>query len=178
MYLGLDLGTSGLRALLVEEHGSIIGSAEAGYGVKHPHSGWSEQNPADWTVACEKAMASLRATFPAAFSELRAIGVSGHMHGATILDSAGQVLRPCMLWNDTRAHEEAKSLDAISKFREVSGNIVFPGFTAPKVMWLAKHEPETYSQIAKVLLPKDYLNFWLTGVYASDMSDSAGTSWL
>ena len=178
MYLGLDLGTSGLRALLVEEHGSIIGSAEAGYGVKHPHSGWSEQNPADWTVACEKAMASLRAAFPAAFSELRAIGVSGHMHGATILDSAGQVLRPCMLWNDTRAHEEAKSLDAISKFREVSGNIVFPGFTAPKVMWLAKHEPETYSQIAKVLLPKDYLNFWLTGVYASDMSDSAGTSWL
>jgi len=178
MYLGLDLGTSGLRALLVEEHGSIIGSAEAGYGVKHPHSGWSEQNPADWTVACEKAMASLRAAFPATFSELRAIGVSGHMHGATILDSAGQVLRPCMLWNDTRAHEEAKSLDAISKFREVSGNIVFPGFTAPKVMWLAKHEPETYSQIAKVLLPKDYLNFWLTGVYASDMSDSAGTSWL
>ncbi|XXK31322.1 xylulokinase [Rhodobacteraceae bacterium nBUS_24] len=178
MYLGLDLGTSGLRALLVEEHGTIIGSAEAGYGVKHPHSGWSEQNPADWTVACEKAMASLRAAFPAAFSELRAIGVSGHMHGATILDSAGQVLRPCMLWNDTRAHEEAKSLDAISKFREVSGNIVFPGFTAPKVMWLAKHEPETYSQIAKVLLPKDYLNFWLTGAYASDMSDSAGTSWL
>ncbi len=178
MYLGLDLGTSGLRALLVEEHGSIIGSAEAGYGVKHPHSGWSEQNPADWTVACEKAMASLRAAFPAAFSELRAIGVSGHMHGATILDSAGQVLRPCMLWNDTRAHEEAKSLDAISKFREVSGNIVFPGFTAPKVMWLAKHEPETYSQIGKVLLPKDYLNFWLTGIYASDMSDSAGTSWL
>lgn len=178
MYLGLDLGTSGLRALLVEEHGSIIGSAEAGYGVKHPHSGWSEQNPADWTVACEKAMASLRAAFPATFSELRAIGVSGHMHGATILDSAGQVLRPCMLWNDTRAHEEAKSLDAISKFREVSGNIVFPGFTAPKVMWLAKHEPETYSQIAKVLLPKDYLNFWLTGVYVSDMSDSAGTSWL
>ena len=178
MYLGLDLGTSGLRALLVEEHGSIIGSAEASYGVAHPHSGWSEQNPADWTAACEKAMASLRAEFPTALSALRAIGVSGHMHGATLLDAAGQVLRPCMLWNDTRAHEEAQQLDAMASFRSVSGNIVFPGFTAPKVMWLAEHEPEIYSQIAKVLLPKDYLNFWLTGVYASDMSDSAGTSWL
>ena len=178
MYLGLDLGTSGLRALLVDEQGAIIGTSEASYSVQHPNAGWSEQDPLDWTVACDRAVETLRAQVPAAFSELKAIGVSGHMHGATLLDQTGQVLRPCMLWNDTRAHKEAQQLDAIPSFRSVSGNIVFPGFTAPKVMWLAEHEPEIYSQIAKVLLPKDYLNFWLTGEYASDMSDSAGTSWL
>ncbi|RZO33509.1 MAG: xylulokinase, partial [Rhodobacteraceae bacterium] len=178
MYLGLDLGTSGLRALLVDDQGAIIGTSEASYSVQHPNAGWSEQDPLDWTVACDRAVETLRAQVPAAFSELKAIGVSGHMHGATLLDQTGQVLRPCMLWNDTRAHKEAQQLDAIPSFRSVSGNIVFPGFTAPKVMWLAEHEPEIYSQIAKVLLPKDYLNFWLTGEYASDMSDSAGTSWL
>lgn len=98
--------------------------------------------------------------------------------GATLLDDAGQVLRPCMLWNDSRAYNEAATLDAIPGFREVSGNIVFPGFTAPKVLWLAEHEPDVFSKIAKVLLPKDYLNYWLTGQYTSDMSDSAGTAWL
>ena len=178
MYLGLDLGTSGLRALLVDEQGAIIGTSEASYSVQHPNAGWSEQDPLDWTVACDRAVETLRAQVPAAFSELKAIGVSGHMHGATLLDQTGQVLRPCMLWNDTRAHKEAQQLDAIPSFRSVSGNIVFPGFTAPKVMWLAEHEPEIFAQIAKVLLPKDYLNFWLTGEHASDMSDSAGTSWL
>lgn len=178
MYLGLDLGTSGLRALLVDEQGAIIGTSEASYSVQHPNAGWSEQDPLDWTVACDRTVEILRAEIPAAFSELKAIGVSGHMHGATLLDQTGEVLRPCMLWNDTRAHKEAQQLDAIPSFRSVSGNIVFPGFTAPKVMWLAEHEPEIYSQITKVLLPKDYLNFWLTGEHASDMSDSAGTAWL
>ena len=178
MYLGLDLGTSGLRALLVDGQGAIIGTSEAAYTVQHPHAGWSEQDPLEWTAACDRAVETLRAQVPAAFSDLKAIGVSGHMHGATPLDQSGQVLRPCMLWNDTRAHKEAQQLDAIPSFRSVSGNIVFPGFTAPKVMWLAKHEPEIFAQIAKVLLPKDYLNFWLTGQHASDMSDSAGTSWL
>lgn len=178
MYLGLDLGTSGLRALLVDGQGAIIGTSEAAYTVQHPHAGWSEQDPLEWTVACDRAVETLRAQVPTAFSKLKAIGVSGHMHGATLLDQTGQVLRPCMLWNDTRAHKEAQQLDAIPSFRSVSGNIVFPGFTAPKVMWLAEHEPEIFAQIAKVLLPKDYLNFWLTGEHASDMSDSAGTSWL
>ena len=100
------------------------------------------------------------------------------MHGATLLDHKGKVLRPCILWNDTRAHLEAKQLDTITKVRKISGNIVFPGFTAPKLIWLANNEPEIFSKIAKVLLPKDYLNFWLTGEYTSDMSDGSRTSWL
>jgi xylulokinase len=178
MYLGLDLGTSGLRGLLVQENGKIIGSAEAAYVVQHPQTGWSEQNPADWISACNTVTATLRLAHPKSFSALKGVGVAGHMHGATLLDDAGQVLRPCMLWNDSRAYNEAATLDAIPGFREVSGNIVFPGFTAPKVLWLAEHEPDVFSKIAKVLLPKDYLNYWLTGQYTSDMSDSAGTAWL
>ena len=178
MYLGLDLGTSGLRGLLVRQDGTIVGSAEAAYEVQHPHVGWSEQNPTDWTKACGAVVKTLRKTHSGAFSALNGIGVSGHMHGATLLDDTGQVLRPCMLWNDTRAHNQAARLDSLDGFRKTSGNIVFPGFTAPKVLWVAEHEPEVFAQIAKVLLPKDYLNFWLTGGYASDMSDSAGTAWL
>ena len=103
MYLGLDLGTSGLRGLLVQEDGKIIGSAEATYDVHHPHAGWSEQTPADWTTACDTVIAALRTAHPTAFAALKGLGVAGHMHGATLLDSTGQVLRPCMLWNDSRA---------------------------------------------------------------------------
>ncbi|MDG2403815.1 MAG: xylulokinase [Paracoccaceae bacterium] len=178
MYLGLDLGTSGLRGLLVQQDGTIIGSGEATYEVQHPHLGWSEQNPTDWTGACGKVVKKLRETHPYAFSALKGIGVSGQMHGATLLNDAGQVLRPCMLWNDTRAHNQATRLDSLDGFRKTSGNIVFPGFTAPKVLWVAENEPEVFAQIAKVLLPKDYMNFWLTGAYVSDMSDCAGTAWL
>ena len=178
MYLGLDLGTSGLRGLLVQEDGSIVASAQETYSVNHPHASWSEQDPTDWTTACESVITSLRANYMEAFSDLKGIGVSGHMHGATLVDSNGGVLRPCMLWNDTRAHLEAEQLDALEGFQEISGNIVFPGFTAPKVLWVANNEPEIFAKISKILLPKDYMNFWLTGNYVSDMSDAAGTSWL
>ncbi|MDC1249057.1 xylulokinase, partial [Planktomarina sp.] len=178
MYLGLDLGTSGLRGLLVQEDGSIVASAQETYGVNHSQASWSEQDPTDWTTACEGVINSLRTKYTDAFSDLKGIGVSGHMHGATLIDSNGSVLRPCMLWNDTRAHLEAEHLDALEGFQEISGNIVFPGFTAPKVLWVANNEPEIFAKIAKILLPKDYMNFWLTGNYVSDMSDAAGTSWL
>jgi xylulokinase len=178
MYLGLDLGTSGLRGLLVRQDGTVVGSAEATYEVQHPHVGWSEQNPADWTKACGAVVQALREMHSSAFTVLKGIGVSGHMHGATLLNETGHVLRPCMLWNDTRAHNQATRLDGLDGFRKTSGNIVFPGFTAPKVLWVAEHEPEIFAQIAKALLPKDYLNFWLTGEYVSDMSDGAGTAWL
>ena len=178
MYLGLDLGTSGLRGLLIDEDGNAIASAEAGYTVNHPHPSWSEQDPTHWTTACESVINKIRNENDNVFSSLKGIGVSGHMHGATLVDKNGGVLRPCMLWNDTRAHLEAGKLDALEGFREISGNIVFPGFTAPKVLWLAKNEPEIFEKIAKILLPKDYMNFWLTGNYSSDMSDAAGTAWL
>lgn len=178
MYLGLDLGTSGLRGLLLDENGHPAGSAECGIATDTPHSGWSEQSPEDWIEACRTVIGQLRDAHPVAFSGLRGIGLSGHMHGATLLDRDGAVLRPCILWNDTRAAAQAQALDSEPKMRAISGNIVFPGFTAPKLNWVRDHEPEIYSRIAKVLLPKDYVRLWLTGEYISDMSDSAGTSWL
>ncbi len=178
MYLGLDLGTSGLRALLVRDDGSIVASAERSCRVQHPHSGWSEQDPAEWISACAAALEELKSRVPAELSALKGIGLSGHMHGATLLDANNKVLRPCILWNDTRSAAEAAVLDSTAQVRDLSGNIVFPGFTAPKLVWLAKHEPEVYAKVAKVLLPKDYLRFWLTGELYGDMSDAAGTSWL
>ena len=176
-FLGVDLGTSGLRALLVDEAGVPIGATERNYNVSHPKSGWSEQDPSDWIAALEGAVGELKSTFPQ-FAALKGIGVAGHMHGATLIDAAGAVLRPCILWNDTRSHAEAARLDRIDKVRALSGNIVFPGFTAPKLEWVRLHEPEVFKNVAKVLLPAAYLNFYLTGDHVADMSDSAGTSWL
>lgn len=176
-YLGIDLGTSGLRALLIDAEGVPIGSAERSYQPSHPHSGWSEQDPADWITALEGAVSELGNTF-SQFKDLKGIGVAGHMHGATLLDDKGDVLRPCILWNDTRSHEEAAHLDTIKDMRGLSGNIVFPGFTAPKLLWVKNNEPDIFQKVAKVLLPAAYLNFYLTGDYVADMSDSAGTSWL
>jgi len=178
MYLGLDLGTSGLRAVLVDGQGVVLAASDQAYPVSHPHSGWSEQDPADWITAAGKALDDLRAAHPKPFAALRAIGLSGQMHGATLLGKGHDVLRPAILWNDTRSADEAAAMDADPAFRAISGNIVFPGFTAPKLAWVARHEPETFARIALVLLPKDYLRLWLTGEAVSDMSDSAGTSWM
>lgn len=176
-YLGLDLGTSGLRALLVDDDGTPLHAVERHYSAVHPHPGWSEQDPADWIAALEDGVAELRAEC-SAFARLRGIGVAGHMHGATLLDAEGTVLRPCILWNDTRSSAEAARLDATPQVRALSGNIVFPGFTAPKLEWVRAHEPEVFARVAKVLLPAAYLNLYLTGDHVADMSDSAGTAWL
>ncbi|MGB8622067.1 MAG: FGGY family carbohydrate kinase, partial [Paracoccaceae bacterium] len=178
MFLGLDLGTSGLRATLVDPQGEIVASAEASHPVSHPHPGWSEQDPQSWVAACEAALGRLKQDYPKELAVLRGIGLSGQMHGATLLGADDRVLRPCILWNDTRAHDEAAALDATAGVRETSGNIVFPGFTAPKLMWVKAHEPEIFAKTAKVLLPKDYLRLWLTGGHVSEMSDAAGTAWL
>ncbi|WP_239520776.1 xylulokinase [Pseudooceanicola aestuarii] len=176
-YLGIDLGTSGLRALLVDGDSRPIGAAEAHYTSDAPAPGWSEQDPARWITALDQAIDQLRARHPE-FAALRGIGVAGHMHGATLLDSADEVLRPCILWNDTRAHAEAASLDSAERVRDLSGNIVFPGFTAPKLAWVATHEPAIFERVARVLLPAAYLNLHLTGQHVCDMSDAAGTAWL
>lgn len=178
MFLGLDLGTSGLKAILTDGDGVVKATAEATYANPHPQQGWSEQDPADWITACESVLDQLKAAAPKALADLRGIGLSGHMHGATLVDGQGDVLRPCILWNDTRAAKEAAWMDAQPDMHAITGNIVFPGFTAPKLLWLEKHEPDVFAKIAKVLLPKDYLRFWLTGGYVGDMSDCAGTSWL
>ncbi|MBB2686394.1 xylulokinase [Rhizobium sophoriradicis] len=178
MYLGLDLGTSGVKAMLIDGDQTIVGSANGSLDVSRPHSGWSEQEPTHWVRATQEAVAGLKAKHPKELAAVRGIGLSGQMHGATLIDAADKVLRPCILWNDTRSHVEAAALDADPRFRALTGNIVFPGFTAPKLAWVRKHEPDIFARVAKVLLPKDYLRLWLTGDYISEMSDSAGTSWL
>lgn len=178
MYLGLDLGTSGVKALLIDGDQRIAGSASGSLDVSRPHPGWSEQAPADWIRATEEAIAGLKQAHPAELAAVKGIGLSGQMHGATLLDDADTVLRPCILWNDTRSHAEAAKLDADPQFRAVTGNIVFPGFTAPKLAWVKNNEPDIFAKVRWVLLPKDYLRLWLTGEHISEMSDSAGTSWL
>ena len=178
MYLGLDLGTSGLRGLLVSAEGTVVGDAAADYSVHYPNDGWSEQDPHRWIDACREVMSRLRYNHSKEYRSIKGIGVSGHMHGATCLDKAGDVIRPCILWNDTRAAKEAAELDRMADFRDLSGNIVFPGFTAPKLMWMARHEPNNFARVSTVLSPKDYLVYWLTGRLVTDMSDAAGTSWL
>ncbi len=178
MYLGLDLGTSGVKALLIDGGQKVIGSGHGSLDVSRPHPGWSEQDPAHWIGACETAIAALKAAHPKELAAVKGIGLSGQMHGATLLDASDKVLRPCILWNDTRSHAEAAALDADPRFRRLTGNIVFPGFTAPKLAWVKANEPAIFAKVAKVLLPKDYLRLWLTGEHISEMSDSAGTSWL
>ncbi|WP_226553451.1 xylulokinase [Celeribacter naphthalenivorans] len=175
MYIGLDLGTSGLKALLMDADQSVVAEANAALTNERPHDGWSEQDPASWLAACDTVMAALKVQ--ADLSGVTGIGLSGQMHGATLLDASDQVLRPCILWNDTRSYREAAALDADPQFRAITGNIVFPGFTAPKLVWVKHHEPETFKATAKVLLPKDYLRLYLTGEFVGEMSDSAGTAW-
>jgi xylulokinase len=176
MYLGLDLGTSGLKGLLIDDRQAVVAEATAPLSVSRPHDGWSEQTPADWIAAAEAVLDALAAE--AGLGAVRGIGLSGQMHGATLLDASDEVLRPCILWNDTRSHAEAAAMDADPAWRRISGNIVFPGFTAPKLAWVKAHEPAVFARVARVLLPKDYLRLWLTGGHVAEMSDAAGTGWL
>ncbi len=176
MHLGLDLGTSSLKALLIDGNERVVAEATAPLDVSRPHSGWSEQDPADWIAAAESVLSQLGEG--ADLSGVRGIGLSGHMHGVVLLDGADNVLRPCMLWNDTRAHAQAMRMDGDPAWREITGNIVFPGFSAPKVEWVRETEPDVFSRVDCVLLPKDYLRLWLTGERVAEMSDAAGTAWL
>lgn len=175
MYIGLDLGTSSLKAILIDEEQRIQAEYAVPLTVQRPHPGWSEQDPRSWVFAGIDALGAMRQAV--GDRRLKGIGLSGHMHGAVLLDEERDVLRPCMLWNDTRSHVEAAEMDADPAFRQITGNIVFPGFTAPKVEWVRRHEPEIFARTALVLLPKDYLRYALTGYLRSDMSDAAGTAW-
>jgi xylulokinase len=176
MFIGLDLGTSSLKGLVIDDAQNIFAESIVPLQVTRPHDGWSEQAPQDWLDAVEAVMEALAKQVD--LSGVRAIGLSGHMHGATLLDVSDAVLRPCILWNDIRSADEAAKLDADPMFRRLTGNIVFPGFTAPKLSWVRTHEPDLFEQVAKVLLPKDYLRLWLSGEHVAEMSDAAGTSWL
>ncbi len=179
MYLGLDFGTSSVKGVLIDAKQKIIAIASSPLKVSRPHSGWSEQNPEHWWKATNAVVAQLKKLKPKAVAAVEGIGLSGQQHGATLLDNAGKVLRPCILWNDARSFAECEDiLAAEPRAMEITGNIPLAGFTAPKLLWVKKHEPKIFEKVAKVLLPKDYIRFRMTGDYASDMSDSAGTYWL
>lgn len=176
MFIGLDLGTSSLKAILIDETDRVLAEHSVPLSVQRPHDGWSEQSPQSWCDAARDALQALVAKHDC--SGVQGIGLAGHMHGATLVGADDRALRPCLLWNDTRAHAEAAAMDADPKFRKITGNIVFPGFTAPKVEWVRRNEPAIFAKTRRILLPKDYLRLYLTGEYASEMSDAAGTSWL
>lgn len=179
-YLGIDIGTSGVKALLIDDQGKPLADASApAVEPVRPHPGWSEQNPADWWTATLAAVDKLKQSQPAALAAVRGIGLSGHMHGATLLGKDDAVLRPCILWNDGRSAVECAEMEAaLPQLRDIAGNIAMPGFTAPKLAWVRKNEPKIFEQIVKVLLPKAYVRLLLSGEHVEDMSDAAGTLWL
>jgi xylulokinase len=179
VYLGLDLGTSELKALLLNDDHQVVGTAHAPLTVQRPQALWSEQNPADWWQALETVMAQLQAEHHQALAGLKGVGLSGQMHGAVLLDTRQQVLRPAILWNDGRSGAQCQALSAaVPRLGQISGNLAMPGFTAPKLAWVREHEPAVFDQVARVLLPKDWLRLKLTGETVSDLSDAAGTLWL
>lgn len=192
-YIGIDLGTSGLKGILVAEDGAIVRQASAGYGVSYPRQGWTEQNPSDWIVALDDVMGRLlcddaqsdvnditnnkSGTLNIA-KYVKGISFGGQMHGLVALDDRGEVIRPCILWNDGRTEKQTAYLnETIGKqvLSECTGNIAFAGFTAPKLLWLKQNEPQNFEKIAKIMLPKDYIAYYLSGVAATDYSDASGT---
>ncbi|HGW4591447.1 TPA: xylulokinase [Proteus mirabilis] len=177
MYLGLDLGTSSVKAIIMNEQGDVVASHSIPLTLSRPHPQWSEQNPQAWWQATDEAIKQLSRTQP--MEQIQAIGLSGQMHGAVLLDAQQNILRPAILWNDGRSVKQCLRLaKQYPQFKEITGNLVMPGFTAPKLQWVAENEAEIFCQIAHVLLPKDFLRWKMSGNFASDMSDAAGTLWL
>jgi xylulokinase len=178
--LGIDLGTSGVKAVLLSAAGELVAEATAPLEVSRPRPLWSEQAPADWLAAVDLAVAALhQLAGPERWGRVRALAAAGQMHGAVLLDAAGAVLRPAILWNDGRSQAECAELEAREpRTREITANRAMAGFTAPKLMWVARHEPGVFARVAHVLLPKDWLVHQLTGALSSDCSDAAGTLWL
>jgi xylulokinase len=179
LYLGIDLGTSEPKVVLLDERHRIAGASRAALTTSRPHPLWSEQEPADWWTALDAAMLQLRRTCPEMLASVRAIGLSGQMHGAVPLDAGDHVLRPAILWNDGRSGAECAALEAGGPaLRSIAANAAMPGFTAPKLLWMRTHEPERFARTACVLLPKDWLRLGLIGERVSDLSDASGTWWL
>lgn len=174
-YIGLDLGTSGLKGLLVDRLGNVIKESNESYPVHYPRDGWSEQNPEDWIVATRKIVKTLSQGVE---EDVKGISIGGQMHGLVILDERDNVIRPAILWNDGRTQKQTDYLnDVIGKERlsALTANIAFAGFTAPKILWMKENEPENFAKIAKIMLPKDYVAYMLTGVHSCDYSDASGT---
>ena len=175
--LGIDVGTSAVKAVVVGASGQPLDQAEAKLAVSRPRPLWSEQDPDDWWRATDAAVRALAAR--GALRGVAALGLSGQMHGATLLGVGGRPLRPAILWNDGRSAAECGALEAAApESRRITGNLAMPGFTAPKLLWVRAHEPEVFARVRSVLLPKDYVRLVLTGELASDVSDASGTLWL
>ncbi|MCR5702370.1 MAG: xylulokinase [Lachnospiraceae bacterium] len=175
LYIGIDLGTSAVKLLLMDGAGIIRNIVSKEYPVSYPQSGWSEQNPIDWYDNVISGVKELIADFDG--NDIAGIGLGGQMHGLVILDDKDEVIRPAILWNDGRTTEECDYLNNVigkDKLSEYTGNISFTGFTAPKILWLKKHEPNNYKRIAKIMLPKDYIAYRLSGVFSTDVSDASG----
>lgn len=176
MFLGIDIGTSSVKAVITNADGDVIEQATAPLMVSRPRDLWSEQNPDDWWKATNKAVLDIS---PDRRAKVEGIGLSGQMHGATLIGEDDRPLRPAILWNDGRSFHQCAELERIEpRSREITGNLAMPGFTAPKILWVREHEPEIMPKVSKVLLPKDYIRLLLTGTYAGEMSDAAGTLWL
>jgi len=176
MFLGIDLGTSSVKALIVDDEGAVVHEASAPLALSRPHPHWSEQDPQDWWTAT---IGAVRTLPEAARRTVRGVGLAGQMHGAVLLDSHDNVLRPAILWNDGRSAAACATFERRApRSRDISGNLAMPGFTAPKLVWVAEHEPDVFTRIARVLLPKDWLRLALTGERASEPSDASGTLWL
>ncbi|HEV6966203.1 xylulokinase, partial [Roseateles sp.] len=179
MFLGIDLGTSELKLLLLDEQLRIVATTGVALTVQRPQPLWSEQDPAAWWAALDQGMSQLKTAHAAELAAVRGIGLSGQMHGAVTLDAADRVLRPAILWNDGRSGAEcAEMMAACPELPAITGNLAMPGFTAPKLAWMRRHEPELFGRVAKVLLPKDWLRLQLSGSHVGEMSDAAGTLWL
>jgi xylulokinase len=177
-FLGLDLGTTGVRALLIDATGSVLGAATAELRLNSPAPGWMEQDPQDWWAATCSAIKEVLARTGVLPGDIAAIAASGQMHGATLLDEQGAVVRPCILWNDQRSAPQCTEITRLvgtSRLLDLTRNVPLAGFTAPKLLWVREHEPDRWARTAHVLLPRDYLNWRLTGTMASEASDAAGT---
>ena len=175
LYIGIDLGTSATKFLLVDENGKILNSISKEYPVIYPKSGWSEQDPAEWWNAVKTGVPELLQGFDGA--DVNGIGVAGQMHGLVVLDENDNIIRNVILWNDGRTWKETEYLNTVigkGKLSENTANIAFSGFTAPKLLWMKENEPENFKKISKIMLPKDYINYKLTGVHACDYSDASG----
>ena len=175
LYIGVDLGTSAVKLLLMDEKGEIKNVISREYPLFFPHPGWSEQNPEDWKKAVLEGIPELLKGQDA--SQVAGIGAGGQMHGLVVLDENDDVIRPAILWNDGRTQKQVDYLnedigrDVLS---ERTANIAFAGFTAPKILWMRENEPELFARIRKIMLPKDYINYILTGVHCTDYSDASG----
>ncbi len=169
-FLGVDVGTTGAKALLVDAHGNVKASATHEYAMSHPQPLWAEQDPNEWWAATQRSIEQV------ADDEVEAVGLTGQMHGLVLLDERGEVLRPCIMWNDQRTAAQCAAITARADVGRLTGNPVLPGFTAPKIAWVRENEPDIYARVAKVLLPKDYVRYRLTGEFFSDVSDASGTA--